>query len=61
MPKDLEATYAARHATIMDHLAAITEHMNDVPEPESTKLTWADVGDLTRIENDLAEIRQYLA
>ena len=45
----------------MAHLAEINEHMNNIPEPESTKLTWADVGDLTRLENDLAEILEYLS
>jgi len=56
MARDLPSTYAAKHSVIMAHLAAITEHMNDIPEPESADLTWADVDDLTRIENDLAEI-----
>jgi len=61
MASDLPSTYAVKHAEIMALLAAITEHMNDLPEPESTKLTWADVGDLTRIENDLAAILEYLS
>jgi hypothetical protein len=57
----LQSTYLAKHAVIMAHLAAINEHMNDLPEPESIALTWADVGDLTRLENDLTEILEYLS
>lgn len=57
----LQLAYTAKHASIMSQLAAINEHMNEIPEPESTKLTWADVGNLTRLENDLTEILEYLS
>lgn len=44
----------------MAHLAAITEKMQDFPEPETSGLTWTDVGELGRIEADLEEILEYL-
>ena len=57
----LQSAYAAKHSVIMAHLATITEHMNEVPEPETEGLKWADVDDLERIESDLEEIVEYLA
>lgn len=61
MSAKLTATYAAKHAVIMAHLATINEHMNNIPEPETPGLKWADVGDLERIELDLEAIVEYLA
>lgn len=44
----------------MAHLATINECMQNIPEPESESLTWANLGDLARLENDLTEILEYL-
>lgn len=57
----LQVAYAAKHAAIMAHLATITDKMQDLPEPETESLTWADHGELCRIERDLEEIVEYLA
>jgi hypothetical protein len=45
----------------MAHLAEIHDNMQDRPYPETASLTWADVGDLSRIEKDLEAIVEYLA
>lgn len=57
----LQSAYAAKHAVIMAHLATIAEKMQDMPEPETEGLTWADHGELCRIERDLEEVVEYLA
>jgi hypothetical protein len=56
-----QSAYAAKHSAIMAHLAEIHDNMQDRPYPETASLTWADVGDLSRIEKDLEAIVEYLA
>lgn len=60
MPANLQASYAAKHASVIELLEALKEKINDLPSPETDSLTWADHGDLCRLERDLEAIAEYL-
>lgn len=60
MPQNLQVNYAGKHNAILQQLDRIRAHMEDMPSPDHPKLTWADHGELCRIERDLEEILEYL-
>jgi hypothetical protein len=60
MPANLQVNYAAKHNAVLKLMAELQQAVEDLPEPETDKLTWANHGDLCRLETDLSEILEYL-
>jgi hypothetical protein len=61
MAQNLRVNYAAKHNSVLNLLAQINQAVEDLPEPETDKLTWADHGELCRLETDLSDILEYLS
>ncbi len=60
MPQNLQVNYAAKHNAVLSLMAELQQAIEDMPCPDDDKLTWANHGDLARVETDLAEILEYL-
>ena len=61
MAQNLQVNYAAKHNTVINLMAELLQAIEDMPCPDHDKLTWANHGDLERLERDLSEILEYLA
>jgi hypothetical protein len=61
MPQNLQVNYAAKHNAVLNLIAQLQQAVEDLPEPETDKLTWANHGELCRLETDLSEILEYLS
>jgi uncharacterized protein YgfB (UPF0149 family) len=60
MAQNLQVNYAAKHAAVLSLMAELQQAIEDMPSPDYDKLTWANHGDLERLETDLEEILEYL-
>jgi hypothetical protein len=52
----LEDAYATAHAEALDLVESLSEHLYDLPAPDTDGLHWGHVGDLERIVAQLLEI-----
>jgi len=60
MAQNLQVNYAGKHNALLEKIARLQELVEDMPSPMAASLTWADHGELCRIERDLEEILEYL-